>query len=150
MKRFILTTAAVAFALVLGSTTNLNASPPHGHGGGHGHATVHAHVVVHSHHPLVVHGHSVNVRYYNRGYHGWSARCWFPSYRTYGYYSGGEWFYWYAPLNEYLPTTYMSIYPPTVAVAPVAVIPTTSLPVVALPALPPGATIVPGPIPSPY
>jgi hypothetical protein len=44
----------------------------------------------------------------------------------------------------------MSIYPPTVAVAPVAVIPTTSLPVVALPALPPGATIVPGPIPSPY
>jgi hypothetical protein len=143
MKRFILTTAAVAFALVLGSTTNLEASPPH-HGG---HGSAHVHVTAHSHRTVVVRGRSVDVRVYHRGYHGWTSRCYLPSYRTYGYYSGGGWYYWYAPFNEYLPITYLSIYPPT----PIAAVPvTTSLPVAVSPTLPPGAVLVPGPITSPY
>ena len=171
MKRFILTTAAVAFALVFGSTASLEAAPNHGGGHApahahvvHGHAPAHAHAVAHGHvapranvhvvhsyghRSLVVHGRSVNVRYYGRGYHGWNYRCWFPGYRTYGYYGDGGWYYWYAPFDEYLPITYMAVYPPTVAVAPVTVLPmTTGVPV--SPALPPGATLVPGPITTPY
>jgi hypothetical protein len=142
MKRFILTTAAVAFALFLGSTTNVEASPHHG-----------GHAAVHSHRSLVVHGHSVNVRYHVRGYNGWSARCWFPAYRTYGYYCGSEqvWYYWYAPMNCYLPTTYLSVYTPApIVVNPVTVVPTTTLPVAVTPTVPSGTTIIPGPIPAPY
>jgi hypothetical protein len=56
--------------------------------------------------------------------------------------------------HQYLPITYMSIYPPTpFGVAPVGLVPVgTGLPV-GLPmssALPPGAMIVPGPITAPY
>jgi hypothetical protein len=157
MKRFILTTVAVAFAAVLGCTTNLDAAPHRGggHVAAHAHVAAHTHVAVHAHAPLVVHGHSVHVPVHVRGYGGWVSRCWFPGYRTYGYYCGTDqvWYYWYAPLDEYLPISYMSIYPPTpVGVAPVGVVPVTpGLPVTMpmSPALPPGTTFVPGPITAP-
>jgi hypothetical protein len=171
MKRFILIAVAVAFAAVLSGTTNLDAAPhrsvghvaahvhvaPAAHVAAHvhvapaAHVAVHTPLAVHSHATLVVHGRSVHVPVHVRGYNGWGWRCWFPGYRTYGYYSGADqaWYYWYAPLNQYLPITYMSIYPPTPAgFAPVMpgqpVMPPMS------PALPPGATLVPGPISAPY
>ena len=154
MKRFILTTVAVAFAAVLGCTTNLDAAPPRGHTtthvrvATHAHVVTHAHVAIHAHHTLVVRGHSVSVPVHVRGYGGWVSRCWFPGYRTYGYYCGTDqaWYYWYAPMNEYLPISYMSIYPPTpVGIAPVGMVPVTP----GLPALPSGASFVPGPITAP-
>ncbi len=138
MKRFILTTVAVAIAAVMSDTTNLDAAPHKGSG----------HVVAHAHAPLVVHGHPIHASFHVRGYGGWVSRCWFPGYRCYGYYCGEDqaWYYWYAPLNEYLPISYMSAYPPTpVGVAPIGVIPVTP----GLPALPPGTTFVPGPIMAP-
>ncbi len=142
MKRFIMTTLAVAFAAVLGfTTTNLEAAP---HKGG-GHVAAHAHVAVHAHAPL---GHPAHASFHVRGYRGWTSRCWFPSYSSYGYYCAADqlWYYWYAPLNEYLPISYMSTYPPTqFGVAPVGVVPVTP----GMPALPPGATFVPGPITAP-
>jgi hypothetical protein len=147
MKRFILTsvgTLAMAFAAVLCNTPSVDAAPHKGGGGGH--AVTHAHVAVHAHAPLVVHGHPAH--FHVHGYGGWVSRCWFPSYGCYGYYSGAEqvWYYWYAPLNEYLPISYMSIYPPTpVGVAPVGVVAV----VPGMPALPSGATFVPGPITAP-
>ena len=145
MKRFILTTVAlVAIAAMLGSTNSVDAAPHRVAG----HAVTHGHVTVHAHHDLVVRGHSVHVPVHVRGYAGWSSRCWFPGYRTYGYYCGADqaWYYWYAPLNEYLPVAYMSIYPPTpVGYAPVGMVPVTP----GLPALPSGATFVPGPITAP-
>ena len=154
MKRFILTSVAVAFAAVLGCTTDLDAAPPRGgsHIAVHGHVAPHPRVTVHAHHTLVVRGHSVHVPVHVRGYGGWVSRCWFPGYRTYGYYCGTDltWYYWYAPLNEYLPITYMSIYPPTpVGVAPVGMIPVAPGMPVNSPALPSGATFVPGPITAP-
>jgi hypothetical protein len=139
MKRLILTAAAaMMFAAMFGFTTNADAAPHKGGG----------HVVAHSH-ALVVHGHSIHVPVHVRGYHGWASRCWFPGYRCYGYYCGDDqaWYYWYAPFNEYLPITYMSIYPPTQMSAPVAVVP--SAPVTMTPGLPSGATLVPGPITAP-
>jgi hypothetical protein len=151
MKRFILTTAAVAFAAVLSCTANLDAAPHKSVGHvAPAHVAGHAHVAVRSHATLVVHGHSMHVPVHVRGYSGWTSRCWLPNYRTYGYYCGADqlWYYWYAPLNQYLPITYMSIYPPTpLGVAPV----TTGIPVTMpmSPALPPGAIIVPGPINAP-
>jgi hypothetical protein len=146
MKSFILTSAAVAFALVLGSTSNLEASPHHSSG----HVVAHGHVAVGYHHNLYVHGRSVDVRVYHRGYNGWSSRCWLPGYRTYGYYCGSDnlWYYWYAPLNEYLPITYLSAYPPTPVAVPVG-IPVTSVALPMSSALPPGATLIPGPITAP-
>jgi hypothetical protein len=82
-----------------------------------------------------------------RGYRGWVSRCWFPSYGSYGYYCGADqlWYYWYAPLNEYLPISYMSVYPPTPGAAPVGVMQVAP----GMPALPPGASFVPGPITAP-
>jgi hypothetical protein len=138
MKRFILTTLAMVSVVVLAFTTNLDAAPHKGGG----------HVAVHAHAPLGVHGHPAHVPFHVRGYGGWVSRCWFPGYRCYGYYCGADqaWYYWYAPLNEYLPISYMSIYPPTpFGVAPVGVVAVTP----GLPALPPGATFVPGPITAP-
>ncbi len=144
MKRFILMTAALAFAAVLGSTTNLEAAP---HMGG-GHVVVHAHAPAVFHGPAL-HGHPVHVPFHVHGYGGWGARCWFPGYGCYGYYAGAEqvWYYWYAPFNEYLPITYMSTYPPTpLGVAPVGVVPVAPP---MSPALPAGAAFVPGPITAP-
>ena len=122
MKRFILNTVAAASIALFGMSANLQAAP---HGGAHAahasrapahgvarapvahsHVASHAHVAVHAHAhaPLV---HPAHVRYHVRGYRGWAWRCWFPGYRTYGYYCGDEqcWYYWYAPLNEYLPVS---------------------------------------------
>ena len=148
MKRFILTSVALAFAVVLGSTTNLEAAP---HKGG-GHVASHGHVAAHTGHASFVAHRPVNFTFRARGYRGWASRCWFPSYRCYGYYCGADqlWYYWYAPLNQYLPITYMSVYPPTVGIAPVGVAPV-GMPVMSptSPALPPGASFVPGPITTP-
>jgi hypothetical protein len=158
MNRFVFASAALMLLAVFGYTANLDASPPHGHPAhvapAHGHvapahlhvAPAHVHVAAHTH-ALVIHGHSVNVSVRLHGYHGWSSRCWFPTYNTYGYYCGEDatWYYWYAPFNEYLPISYMSIYPPTMAVAPVTVAPI----VPGVPVLPPGASYVPGPIMAP-
>ncbi len=147
MKRFILTNVAVVFALVLGWTNNVDAAP---HKGG-SHTVVHAHApVVHGpaiHTPVVVHGHPAHVPFHVRGYRGWVSRCWFPGYGCYGYYCGTDqvWYYWYAPLNEYLPITYLSVYPPTPGVAPVGFAPVAP----GMPALPAGASFVPGPITAP-
>jgi hypothetical protein len=150
MKRFILTSVAAALAVVFSCSTSLEASPPRG--ASHGHVASHVHVAPgHAHvasyyHYHTIHGHSVRV--YVGGYRDWAYRCWFPFYRTYGYYSGPDqvWYYWYAPFGEYLPITYMSIYPPTPATAPVGVVPSApSAPV----ALPSGATYIPGPISAP-
>jgi hypothetical protein len=169
MKRLILIVVAMAFAAVFGGTTNLDASPPKGssHGASHtkaagpahvavhGRVAVHANATDHAHRTLLVYGRSVHVPVHGRGYGGWASRCWLPSYRTYGYYSGAEqvWYYWYAPLNEYLPITYMSVYPPTpMGVAPVGLSPVTPGLPAALPMsseLPPGATLAPGPITAP-
>jgi hypothetical protein len=137
MKRFILTSVALVFALVLGSTANLDAAPHKGSG----------HVVTHAHAPSVVHGHPAHVQFHVRGYRGWVSRCWFPSYGCYGYYCGAEqlWYYWYAPLNEYLPISYMSVYPPTQGLAPVGMVQAAP----GMPSLPPGASFVPGPITAP-
>jgi hypothetical protein len=160
MKSFILTTVAVA--AVLGCTIKVDAASPrsgshsasHARVATHGHVATNSHVAVHAHRTLVVRGHSVNVPFHVRGYGGWGSRCWFPSYRSYGYYCDTDqlWYYWYAPLNEYLPITYMSIYPPTQVVAPVGIVSVTPGLPVTLPmssALPPGATLVPGPITAP-
>jgi hypothetical protein len=140
MRRFILTPLALAFGAMLGCAANLDAAPHRGGG----------HVAVYAHAPLVVHNQSIHgpVHFHVRGYRGWVSRCWFPGYRCYGYYCGEDqaWYYWYAPLNEYLPISYMSIYPPTPGgVAPVGVVPVAA----GMPALPPGATFVPGPITAP-
>ena len=140
MKRFILTTLAamaVGFAAMLCSTAEVDAAPHKGGG----------HVVIHGHGPVVVHGPAAHHQFHKRGYHGWVSRCWFPSFGCYGYYCGTEqiWYYWYAPLNEYLPITYMSMYPPTAGVAPVSVVQVAP----GMPALPPGASFVPGPITAP-
>jgi hypothetical protein len=145
MKRFILTIVAVAFAAVLCTTSNIDATPHKGGG-----PAVHPHVVVHAHAPLVVHAHPAH--FHVRGYGGWVSRCWFPSYGCYGYYCGAEqtWYYWYAPFNEYLPISYMSIYPPTpVGAAPIVLIPVAPVTLPMSSALPPGATLVPGPITAP-
>lgn len=143
MKRFIPTAAALmTIAAMLGNTTNLDAAPHKGGG--------HPHVVPHAHAALVVHGHSLHVPVHVRGYRGWVSRCWFPTYNCYGYYCGADqmWYYWYAPLEEYLPITYMSIYLPTQMAPPVTLVPIAPGSQVASP-LPPGATLVPGPIAAP-
>ncbi len=166
MKRFILTALALAVALVFGGSAHLDAAPHGGHAShaGHAHVAVHAHAPVHAaahvavaHRPvaashfrtIVDHGRSLHVPVHVRGYRGWASRCWFPGYRCYGYYGGDDqlWYYWYEPFAEYLPITYMSIYPPTAGIAP----PMTGVPMAmpASPALPPGATFVPGPITAP-
>jgi hypothetical protein len=153
MKRFILTSVAAAFAAVLG-TTNLYAAPHGGHpahAAPHTHAAPHAQVAAHAHAAIVVHGHSMHVPIHVRGYRGWVSRCWFPRFGCYGYYCGTDqaWYYWYAPFDEYLPISYMSIYPPApIGVAPTSVVPLTpGMPMSAT--LPPGATFVPGPITAP-
>src|SRR6202035_4559245 len=78
--------------------------------------------------------------------------CWFPQYRCYGYYStvDGVWFYWYAPLNRFLPVSYMALYPPTaIGVAPISPVagspglPGTPGTLPTSGSLPPGATGVP-------
>ena len=140
MKRFILHSVALCFAVLPGFTSDLYAGPqgvPHP-----------AHMVAHVHAPVVLHGHAFHGAFHVRGYRGWISRCWFPSIGCYGYYCGADqtWYYWYAPFDEYLPISYMSMYPPTpMGVAPANVIPATpgSL------ALPPGASLVPGPITAP-
>ena len=122
----------------------------------HDHVANHTHVATRAHTTLVVRGHSVQVPVRVRGYRGWASRCWFGNYRCYGYYCGEDqlWYYWYAPLNEYLPIAYLSIYPPTpLGGVPIGVVPVTPGLPVALPmsiALPPGATPAPGPITTPY
>ena len=148
MKRFILTNVAAVLVAVFGCITNVDAAP---HKGG-SHVVVHAHasVVVHphpAHAPVVVHGRPAHVQFHVRGYRGWVSRCWFSSYGCYGYYCGTDqlWYYWYAPLNEYLPISYMSVYPPTQGVAPIGVVQVAP----GMPALPPGASFVPGPITAP-
>jgi hypothetical protein len=156
MKRFILTTVAVALATVFGFTSSADAGPHKApiHVAGHVHVSPHVHVGFGYHvHPGHVHVHV-------RGYHGWIARCWFPSFRCYAYFCPTDqaWYYWYAPFDQYLPISYMAIYPPTDGVVPVAVVPavpvvpvTPGLPLTApvMPALPAGATLVPGPITAP-
>jgi hypothetical protein len=147
MKRFILTAVALAFVAVLGLTTNLEAAPHHAVS--HGHVAVHVNGHAYGHRNLVYRGHSYDVRIHERRYRGWTSRCWFAGYRTYGYYCGTDqsWYYWYAPYNEYLPVSYMSAYPPTaVAIVPTNVIPINAVPATS-PGLPQGATLVPGPIP---
>src|ERR1022692_3057729 len=103
MKRFILTTVAVAFAVVLGCTTNLDAAPhksaghvSHASVAAHTHVATHANVAVHpndafrAHATLIVRATSVHVPVHVRVYSGWTSRCWLPSYRTYGYYCGTD------------------------------------------------------------
>jgi hypothetical protein len=156
MKRIILTSAALTALGLFGFAPILEAAPPpHGHPAPVPHAPAHVHVapahVAHTH-ALVIHGHPVHVPVHVRAYHGWGWRCWFPSFNCYGYYSVEDqvWYYWYAPFDEYLPITYMSMYPPTVYPPTGVVAPVTVAPIApGVPALPPGASYVPGPIAAP-
>jgi hypothetical protein len=159
MKRFIMTIVAVAGLSVLGSAT-VEAAPgkgaPHGYRSGSTHINhvgpVHvanvapARINHATHTNLLVHGRYLNVPFRVAGYRNWSYRCWFPSYRSYGYYSPVDslWYYWYAPLNQYLPVTYMSLYPPTQYAPPVGFAPNPVMPQGIVP--PSGASLVPGPI----
>jgi hypothetical protein len=91
----------------------------------------------------VVNGRSARAVYHVRDYRAWSSYCWFPQYRCYGYYSSidGLWFYWYAPLNRFLPVSYMVQYPPAaIGIGPVS-------PVAGTPGLP-GAPGTPGIVPT--
>ncbi len=93
-------------------------------------------------------GNPARVQFHAPDYRGWVSHCWFPSYGCYGYYCGTDqaWYYWYAPLNQYLPINYMLDYPPT----PAGAAPMGNVPVgPRTPALPPGASLVPRPITAP-
>lgn len=50
----------------------------------------------------------------SRAFRNWTSRCYFPVYRCYGYYSPiqTQWYYWYAPFNQYLPVSLIATYPP--------------------------------------
>lgn len=149
MKRFILTSVVLAFAAVIGFTPNLEAAPRHAavRAPARANYAAHGHAVNHGYVGPAYHGHFDH--FHVRGFRGWNWRCWFPAYGAYGYYSGADqlWYYWYAPFDQYLPITYMSMYPPTPAgAAPVSMLPA---PAPMLPALPPGAAFVPGPITAP-
>jgi hypothetical protein len=92
---------------------------------------------------LSLNGRNHRVGVLPRGYLGWIRYCYFPQYRCYGFYCATGWYYWYAPLNNYLPIQYMAQYPPTpLAVNGGPLVGTT--PGAADPSLPPGATPVPG------
>jgi hypothetical protein len=88
-----------------------------------------------------------------RGYRDWSKYCWFPRYHCYGYYSSADrmWFYWYEPFGRYLPTRYLTVYPPTtVGLGPVST--ATAAPAAGAPAagtLPAGGTAIPPSAPAP-
>ncbi|HEX3314584.1 MAG TPA: hypothetical protein VHR72_06805 [Gemmataceae bacterium] len=97
------------------------------------------------------------VTHHSRNYRGWSKFCWFPRYQCYGYYSASQrmWFYYYEPFARFLPTRYLSTYPPTTvgngpvttagAAAPGATAPAGA----ASAALPAGATAIPASAPAP-
>lgn len=155
MKRLIVTSVAVACAFVFAFSANVDAAPVHGHasvahgnvGVAHNHVAVAHHNVAASHsRALYVHGRSVNVSTFARGYRGWTSRCWFPNYGCYGYYGATGWYYWYAPYNEYLPISYMPMYPPTQGFAPGGMLPGAPMMPPTGIAPPTGATIIPGPV----
>ena len=134
MNRIILTAAAVAFTVVLVAGTEIQANGPKNNSrpvaiqGG----TIHRD-----------NGHNINFR--DRSFRGWNSYCYFGQHRCYGYFcpTAQAWFYWYAPMQRYLPISLMAIYPPTpfAGVPPVGINPIA--PVGAgLPALPPGAAPV--------
>ena len=61
-------------------------------------------------------GHSYQTHYYHSSYRGWSSYCWFPHYRSYGYYCPTQccWYYYYPQQYCYVPVQYISQLPPTV------------------------------------
>lgn len=65
-------------------------------------------------------------------FNGWTKHCHFPQYGCRGYYcpEDATWYYWYEPFECYLPVSYMASYPPPSGGKEG-------------PALPPGATPVP-------
>jgi hypothetical protein len=95
-------------------------------------------------------GHGAIVRGYRTypiGYRNW-ARVWYnPTYRVNWYYCGvcNEWFYYYPPMQQYLPVSQIATCPPTVVINNnVGVPPGAPMPSPGAPMLPPGA-----PMPSP-
>jgi hypothetical protein len=60
------------------------------------------------------HGRNYSFFCYPRSYCSWSRYCWFPSYGCYGYYCPTQccWFYNAAPLQCYVPVSYISTFAP--------------------------------------
>ena len=91
--------------------------------------------------PAIVRGY----RTYPIGYRDW-ARVWYnPTYRVNWYYCGvcNEWFYYYPPMQQYLPVSQIATYPPTVVInnninVPPAVPPGVPMPSPGAPMPPPG------------
>jgi hypothetical protein len=141
MKRFILTSLAITALAALACANTVGAAP--GHGPAHVTHVTHVgpihvthvapvHINFATHTNLLVHGRYVNAPF-----------------RVAGYYCPVDslWYYWYAPMNQYLPVTYMADYPPTQFAPPVGFAPNPVLPQGIAP--PSGATLIPGPITAP-
>ena len=56
-------------------------------------------------------------RFRHRDYHGWTRTYWNPRFSCNWFLCPEDnlWYYWYAPLSEYLPTSCIDEYPPTAA-----------------------------------
>jgi hypothetical protein len=155
MSRFILTVAsAVALTVVLSVGSTAEA----GKGSGSSH-----HSITLSNHSIHIngshHSSSVHINFRARDFRGWSSYCYLPQSRCYGYYCEGMWFYWYEPMAQFLPISYITLYPPintgfvpvtrfpgAVGVLPVGVAPVGPVgvaPLAGTPALPPGGTMLP-------
>ena len=138
MNRLILTAAAVAFTFVLVTGTDTQANGPRG-------GTTRSNVQT----TRTIHSNNLHSSFRASSYCGWNSYCWFGQCRCYGCYcpSAQCWYYWYAPMQCYLPISYMTIYPPTPFGAPGMGIPGIGVPPIApmgagLPGLPPGAAPV--------
>jgi hypothetical protein len=116
MKRFSLTLAAVAIALVVvqaaSASPHSGPSSSRGSQGSSGHYQSSS-VVHHSSRPI-------SGRFLSRGYRGWSRQYWNASYGCNFYYCGDDcsWYYWYPTWGCYCPVSYITTYPPTGTVTP--------------------------------
>lgn len=117
----------VIFTLAVAGTLGVLAMPSvsqaqHCHGGPVYVRPVHHHPI-HVHHPVfrpVCHepvrpiGPPISCRV-PFGYNSWTQQCWFNQYNCRGYYcpQRQSWYYFYQPMNCYLPVQYMNQYAPT-------------------------------------
>jgi len=130
MNRIIITAAALVFVCLVSCANDTQASGNSSH--------PKKIVASTSSHPSNV---NVHYTYFPRGYCSWRNYCWFGSYRCYGYFTDGCWFYWCETLGGFMPISYMTLYPPTTmgtvppstGVAPAGVLPTGAAPITSAP-----------------
>ena len=100
--------------VVATDAANANAGPvghgSHGYGSGYGYGHGYGYGgYSHGYGP----GYGYGYGGLSRSYNSWGGRCYFPTYRCYGYYSPTQgWYYWYSPYNQYMPVSVMAQYPP--------------------------------------